>query len=308
MRLQQRGNAKPPRSLHDLRSADLFRHTHSHGVQRACDRLAQRHLASVLASEILRRPAVHRDRPVEDTGIRCHTGFQRRQVHHRLEGRARLAQRTGHTVELAGGIAAPADHRQHGAVIPQRHQGHFRALRVGASHGVFGKALQARVERRLDRQITARIARVARCPIQHPVGKITPRLPRDPGDRPGRVAPPGTPRIGDRFGFLRPQISGIDHRRQHSTRTPVRGLGVGIGIEPRGRTQEPRQHRRLVTVDLAHGHAEIALGRGFHSIGTRAKIDPVEINCEQLVFLEPVFQRQRQKKLPDLACVGTLRR
>ena len=74
----------------------------------------------------------------------------------------------------------------------------------------------------------------------------------------------------------------------------------------RRRLQQPGQQGRLVGGDAARRLAEIAPRRGLDPMRSGAEIDPVQVNREDLVLAEPVFQPQCQQQLLDLALQGAL--
>ena len=99
---------------------------HRHGVDRLGDRRGQRHAAGIAAAVVLRRPVAPADRPVGYHRFRRQALLHRGRIGIDLERRARLPQRLGGAVELAGAVVAAADDGPHGAVVLQHHDGAFR--------------------------------------------------------------------------------------------------------------------------------------------------------------------------------------
>ena len=97
--------------------------------------------------------------PSVDDGRRFEfAGHQRRQIDVGLERRARLAQRIGGAVELAGAIVAAADQGAHRAVGLEDDDGSLLGMILLAElaqavfQRFFGLPLDARIKRRADRQ------------------------------------------------------------------------------------------------------------------------------------------------------------
>ena len=116
-------------------------------VDRARERLAQRHRPGIGAGRVARAPAVDRHRLVDDRVGRLHPAFERGEIDEQFPRRSRLALGLGGAIVDRIDIVAPADHRPHRAVAVERDQRALRALgRIGVDRAV-GGALHAGIER-----------------------------------------------------------------------------------------------------------------------------------------------------------------
>ena len=100
---------------------------------------------------------------------------------------------------------------------------------------------------------------------------------------------------GCRLGGLRlGKIAGGDHVLQDLGCALFRQRRIGARIVATGRLQETGDHGRLIDHDPCRRHAEISPGCGVHAVGAGAQVNPVEVDCEDLVLGELVLQPKRQ--------------
>ena len=258
MRGQRRRYPQPARRLQHLRAPDVFGHPHRRRIERARDGFAQGDLAAEIAGEIARRPAVDGNRRVDHRSIGGHAGLEGGQIDDRLERRTGLPQRLGRPVELAGGIIAAADHGADRAVGRHGDQRDLCSAAVCIGDGSRGEALQARAQRGVDHQVAAAPGNAGR-PLQHPIGEIAAVLAATRPLPACRHAPrlravaaePLRLRVGEKAGF--------HHGVQDDLGARLRGGAIVRRIKARRRAQQAGQNGRLVNVDIARRHAEIAL-------------------------------------------------
>ena len=133
---------------------------------------------------ILRLPALDRDRRILAHRVGREPVFERGQIDERLERRAGLAFGRDGAVELALGVALPADQRAHGAV--RRHGDEraladaelFALLRQGVVERTLGRALQRRIDRGLDHDVLVEAADQVVDRVHHPIGDVIDRAGR----------------------------------------------------------------------------------------------------------------------------------
>ena len=109
--------------------------------------------AVVAVAEVFRRPALHHQGRVHTVVPWAEAGFQRGEVHERLEGGAGLAAGLHGAVELAVGVGRAAHHREHVAVRAQNHDGGLFRAAGGVEaemDGGLGGELDIGVERGVD--------------------------------------------------------------------------------------------------------------------------------------------------------------
>ena len=134
------------------------RQFHRNDVDRAGDRLRQRHRAGIGVAVVLRTPVADADRAVDHDRGRLEAVEQRGGVDIGLERRAGLPVGVDGAVELAGAIVASADHRAHAAVEIGDHGRGLGGVIVAAElaqlvfDGVFGGALHVHVDRGADHE------------------------------------------------------------------------------------------------------------------------------------------------------------
>ena len=81
-----------------------------------------------------------------------------------------------------------------------------------------------------------------------------------------------------------------------------------VRVKPRGCSQQSSQDRCLVGGDIARRGPEIALRRRFDPIGASPEINSVEIEREDLILVEFVFEMKGEEYLLNLALEGFFRR
>jgi hypothetical protein len=244
------------------------------------------------------------------TGASCtrlsgvEAGFQPGQVDEGLEGRAGLAQRLGHPVELAFAVVAPADHGAHGAVGREAHHRRLPGLPLVARLAqhrpqlLVGDPLQAGVDGGDDADIGVDAAEVVAHLGQNPVGEVRRDVvARDAGGR-LLLQRGGGLRLGDE--------AGVHHGAQHQRRALVGAGGIARRIEARGRLQQARQQRGFVERHPGRRLAEVVARRRVHPVGTGAEVDAVEVDGEDLVLGEAPLQPERQHDFLNLAPDGAL--
>ena len=198
-------------------------------------------------------------------------------------------------------VAATADHRAHRAIDGHGHQRTLADRVFGAvvgdraGDGGFPRCLHARVEGGDDGQVAAvRTDKISQLGGD-PVGEIAVPRPRN-GDRPKRAFLPVCrrgPALFDKTGF--------DHVGEHLGGARRGQLAVAGRVEPRRRLQEARDHRALVEIEPPRRDPEIAVRGGVNAVGAGAQIDPVQIDFEDLVLGEPMFEPQCQQGFADFA-------
>ena len=76
----------------------------------------------------------------------------------------------------------------------------------------------------------------------------------------------------------------------------------------RRRLEEAAEQRRLGEIDLAHGLAEVVLGRRLDAEGAAAHVGAVEVELQDLALGEAALEQQREERFLDLALKRALRR
>ena len=158
------------------------------------------------------------------------------------------------------------------------------------------------VERRAHGEVAVGGAGKVADLVGDPVGEIARARPRH-RDR----AQPGAGLLRCR-GFLLRHRTGLDHEVEHLSGARRGLLFVAGRVEPGRRLQEAGDDRAFEQVELGRRFAEIAVRRGVDPIGAGAEIDPVEVDFEDLVLGEAVFEPQRQQRFADFAAEVALRR
>ena len=299
--------AEPAGGLDDPRPANPFGEPHGRDIRGLGEGVGQRDHAVMPSVEIGRAPVADADRLILDAVRRFPAGLQGRQIDNRLECRAGLALGLRRSVELALAVIPAADHGAHPAIEVERHQrclpdpGGAAVTDKRKLQRILRRALQRRFQRGDDGDVAVDMAKIAHGAIQHPIGEIAraiaaARTRRDGGALLRRAG--GGGRIGK---------TGIHHARQH-----LPGAGIGLRLVAgrviaRGRLQQAGQHRRLIEIEVARAAPEIAPGRGIHTIGAGAEIDPVQIDAENLVLAEFLLQPEGEQQFLYLAVEAALR-
>ena len=174
--------------------------------------------------------------------------------------------------------------------------GPSRDKRLGDCRLGFG--LQARIERRLDGEVTtAGAGKIAQL-LGDPVAEIAGTRSRAGNDGERR------PLLGGGGGLGFGDHARLDHVGEDLSR-PRRGLVAVAGrVEPRRRLQEAGDGSALIEGGAPRRLAEITVRRGIDAIGAGAEIDAIEIDLEDLVLGEAMFEPECQQSLPDLASRG----
>jgi hypothetical protein len=309
--LEGLGEAETSRGGDDALHADVLRDAHGGGVERFRQRGLHRHGAGVLVGVVLRLPAADVNRRVGDHAVGGVAGLEAGEEHDRLERGARLAQRLGGAVKLAVIVVAPAHHGAHGAVRRDGDDGALLHVFLRAVEGemlgqrAFGHFLEAQIEGGGDDEIAVGRADETVDLVQDPIDEVTAMEIAAGGfhHRQGLRAAGG-----GGLGGLRRDHAGLDHQRQRHGGAGGGLAGIVRRVVARRRAQEPREHRSLVDAELARLAAEVAFRCGFDAEGTGAHVHAVEIDREDLVLGELLFEAQRQQGFADLAAVGALRR
>ena len=100
--------------------------------------------------------------------------------------------------------------------------------------------------------------------------------------------------------------AGVDEIAQDVVGARARRRQVDVGRIFRRRLEEARQHRRFRQIDVARRLAEIILRRRLHAERAAAHIGAVEIEAEDLLLRQVMFQPEREIGLLDLARDRTL--
>ena len=317
---QRRRDAEAARHLDDLGAADLGgirrlaaerdRQLDRHDVDRAGDRLGQRHRAGIGVAVILRAPVADADRAVDHDRVRLETVQQRGGVDIGLERRAGLPVGVDGAVELARAVVAAADHRAHAAVEIGHHGGGLRRVIVAAELAqlvfdrVLGGALHVHVDRGADHEDALGIGfregvdQLAHL-VERPVEIVVRRIFVAAVDRDGRIAP-GAEHLA--FGHE----AGIDQIVEHHVGAGARRGQVDVRRIFGRRLEQPGQHRSFREIDVAHRLVEIEMRRAVDAEGAAAHIGAVEIEFQDLVLGEPRLQPDRQEGFVDLALDGAL--
>ncbi len=281
--VRQRGrNAEVARGADDIGAADLLRQADGRGVARPGERLAQADLAAIDAVAVDRGPAVDGDRLVLDHAVGSPAGAQSGEIDEQFERRARLPPRLGGAVEWRILVAAAADHRDHAAVGPHRHQRHLGVADRRPAHRPHREPLEVAVERRAHPDLAEigfeRLARIRRDPVgEISAGRDLRRLPHRP-----RRSDRRRPRAADR--------AGVGHRREHQPAALLRGGEMLRRRKARGRLDHAGEHRRLGQREVARLAAEIMVGRGAQTVDSVAEIDARQIAREDFLLGQPGFE------------------
>ncbi len=161
----------------------------------------------------------------------------------------------------------------------------------------FAKPLQARIKGGGHHQVVIAGAGVTGHLFHHPVDEVA------PGAAPCRGPDAALFLLGP-VRLLPAQVARRHHVGQHLGGAAPGAFQAGLGVVARRRLQQPRQHGRLVDGKAPRRLAEIASGRRFHPVGAGTEIDAIEVDGEDLVLGEMVFQPERQQNLLDLALHG----
>ena len=100
---------------------------------------------------------------------------------------------------------------------------------------------------------------------------------------------------------------GRDHVVHHLVGAVGRGVGIARRVEPARRPDQPGDHGALEQGQPGGRFVEIALGGGIDPVTSGTEIDAVQIDFEDLVLGEAVFEPQRQQHLAHLAREGPVR-
>ena len=233
-------------------------------------------------------------------------GLQRRQVDERLERRARLAARGDRAVERPVPMVAPAHHGAHRPAGVEHHRRRLvdpvahRGLGQRPLHRLLGRLLHPPVQRGEHDQVALGLAQMAGQPVQHPVDE------------------PGADRLAFRRQFRGLGARGLGLRRrdvalrlhppEHHRRPLARPVEIAGRRQGRGCLEQARQHRGLGQRHVVRTLAEVAPRRRLHPVGAGAQIDPVQVEGEDLVLVEPGLEPDRQRQLLQLAAQRALGR
>ena len=291
-------------------AAERDRQLDRNDVDRAGDRLRQRHRAGIGVAVILRAPVADADRAVDHDRGRLEAVHQRGGVDIGLERRAGLPQGVDRAVELAGAVVAAADHGADAAVEIGHHGGGLRRVIVAAElaqlvlDGVFGGVLHVHVDRGADHEHALGIGfregvdQLAHL-VERPVEIVVRRVLVAAVDRGGRIAP-GAEHLA--LGHE----AGIDQIVEHHVGAGARGGQVDVRRVFGRRLEQAGQHRGFREIDVARRLVEVEMRRAVDAEGAAAHIGAVEIELEDFVLGQPGFQPDRQERLVDLALDGAL--
>ena len=286
------------------------RQLHRNDVDRAGDRLRQRHRAGIGVAVVLRAPVADADRAVDHDRGRLEAVHQRGGVDIGLERRAGLAVGVGGAVELAGAIVAAADHGADAAVEIGDHGRGLGGVIVAAELAqlvfdrFFGGALHVHVDRGADHEhalgvgLREGIDQLAHL-VERPVEIIVRRILVAAVDRDGRIAP-GAEHLA--LGHE----AGIDQVVEHDVGAGARGGQVDVRRVFGRRLEQAGEHRGFREIDVAHRLVEVEMRRAVDAEGAAAHIGAVEIELQDLVLGEPRLQPDREERLVDLALDGAL--
>ena len=99
----------------------------------------------------------------------------------------------------------------------------------------------------------------------------------------------------------------IQHARQHHIATRQRAA-VGVErVKGRRRFGQTGDHRHFAQRKLVYRLAEVHLRGGADAIGAIAEIDLVQIELEDLIFIQQLLNANGEKRLLDFAHQRTLR-
>ena len=251
------------------------------------------------------RPAAKIERRIGDHVLRPHAGFQSRQEKEGLEGAAGLAPCLRRAVEGAIAVILAPRHGAHrtGCGI-QRHHGALMHPGPRAWPGQdrvnprLGRRLQGGVECGAQHQISA--GRRASChAILHPIGEPAGIARRCLGEANS---------INRLQSLGRCQRAGFRHRGQHFQGTRHRGSLIDARIDARWRLGQPRQYRRLPCCQPPGWDTKIKPRSRIHAISAGAEIDAVQINLQQFILAEALFQPEGQHGFLRLALQAAFRR
>ena len=171
-----------------------------------------------------------------------------------------------------------------------------------AAHGLLGRLLQRRHERRADLPVGRMVAAepLAELLAQELLRVAAARIARA-GIRPDADArPPRLPllRLGDE--------ALLAHPRQHDVAARERAVEVRPRRQRRRRARQPGDERALREVQLLRRPAEQMPRHRLDAVDAGAQIDAIEVELEDLLLGQLAVDHQREHRLANLAAVGLL--
>src|SRR6266581_7720008 len=91
------------------------------------------------------------------------------------------------------------------------------------------------------------------------------------------------------------------HAPQHIQLALLRAFGIDDGVKGGGSLGQPGKHRDLGRIELRQSLAEVDLRRCAEPVGLLAEIDLVDIDLQDLIFAEAIFDLERQQRLVQFA-------
>src|SRR6266542_3909553 len=314
---QRRAQASFARGISDLGAADFRiavaerdRQLHRNDVDRAHQRLRERHRAGKAAAVVFRAPVADADRRVDYDRGRLEPVHQGSGVDIGLERGARRAHGVGRAVELALAVVASADHGAHRAVDVHQHRGALLGLVFApvllerVLECLLGVVLQVDVEGKAHDEHAlvhglgqgfGQLLHLVEGPIEIIIGRTF-------------VAPVDCYRgitAGAKHLALGHE-SGLDQIVQDDVRASARRRQIDVRGKSRRRLEQAGQHGCLGEGYLARGLVEIILCRRIDAEGAAAEIGAIKVELENFVLGQPCFQPEREERLLDLALDGPL--
>ena len=292
--------------------ADLIGQGHRGDVQRARERLAQRHPAIAGPAGVAGGVAARKrpGRVVQEARGHVAVGVHGGGVGgHGLERRPRLAEHLRGAVQAPAHVVASA--ADHGADLAacrvQRHQRGLHGRAVVRCGGEVVAACKQRLRCALHALVEARVDAIAAG--DHLVGAQAKRL---RGLAQHRVHVPGKARVALVHGKaqrLRLRVRPLPvrdeavfiHRVEDRVAPGNRAVRVQMRRVVRRRLDDPRQQRALGQREPGRGLVEIGVGGGLHAVGSVAEVHRVQIRLQNLALVHRLFQLQRQHDLLRLA-------
>ncbi len=280
-------------------ATDIVGQARRHGIDRFGQGRLQVDKPHIGLFVVLRRPVTNRIGFVDHRGRRLIAGFHGGQIDERLERRTGLTIGVDGAVELRVGIGNPADHGADTTFAVDRHHGRLLHALLGITRhdgldGAFGIGLDRQVERRFDDQVFLGIADLG----THQGIEIVDEVLGVGGGQRFRHLDRCAGGFGTLFGR---NDLGVDHFVENDGGAfggafLVRQRRIGVG-----RLHQPGQHGGFADAQIFGLLVEIALRRGFDTIGAGAEIDMVEVQRQNLFLGVLVLKPHRDHQLLNLA-------
>jgi hypothetical protein len=106
--------------------------------------------------------------------------------------------------------------------------------------------------------------------------------------------------LGGRFVLWAGDHALLVHLPEHVAAAGPSALGIEEGGILAGGLWQPGDERHLGQGQVAHILVEVVLGSGLHPVAVVPQVHPVQVEVEDLLFVERLLQAQGEDGLPDL--------